>query len=227
MPPAYLADKQGKPLLSWRVALLPYLGQYDLYQRFHVDEPWDSPHNRQLIPLMPNAYQEPNATTPNPYAAPAKETPAKEMTVKDTAGTTRFLLVRGPKTVYADPTPPMPRTYEEWVKVIVVQVVPERAVPWTKPEEFTYNAEDPGAGLVADKSGNRLMLMACGAVAITAPPPLADKSRAMEELFTGEEPTGTPPPYVFPSPYAPTPAPPRLAPVPQVPNPLAPPPGHD
>ncbi len=59
MPPAYLADKQGKPLLSWRVAILPCLGQKELYNRFKLDEPWDSPHNRQLAVLMPEVYREP------------------------------------------------------------------------------------------------------------------------------------------------------------------------
>ena len=143
MPPAYLADKQGKPLLSWRVALLPYLGQQDLYQRFHLDEPWDSPHNRQLIPLIPYVYQD-------LHAAPAKDAPAKSV-----AGKTRYLLLRGPKTVYAEPTPPMPRVYEEWVKVIVVQVVPERAVPWTKPEEFSYDVEASPYGRGEREVGQR------------------------------------------------------------------------
>src|SRR5260370_4929892 len=42
-------DKQGKPLLSWRVHLLPFIEQEDLYKEFHLDEPWDSEHNKQLI----------------------------------------------------------------------------------------------------------------------------------------------------------------------------------
>lgn len=47
----------NKPLLSWRVHLLPYLEAGYLYDQFHLDEPWDSPHNRSLIPQMPFAYQ--------------------------------------------------------------------------------------------------------------------------------------------------------------------------
>jgi hypothetical protein len=43
-------DKDGKPLLSWRVHLLPFFEGGDLYERFHLDEPWGSPHNRELIP---------------------------------------------------------------------------------------------------------------------------------------------------------------------------------
>ncbi len=47
-PPAYVADKDGKPLYSWRVLLLPYFDRQDLYEQFHLDEPWDSPHNLPL-----------------------------------------------------------------------------------------------------------------------------------------------------------------------------------
>src|SRR5262249_38211559 len=44
------------PLLSWRVAILPYLGEKALYDQFKFDEPWDSQHNRRLIPKMPKVY---------------------------------------------------------------------------------------------------------------------------------------------------------------------------
>ena len=55
-PPAYTVDKDGKPLLSWRVLILPYLEQDALYKEFHLDEPWDSEHNRALIDRMPTTY---------------------------------------------------------------------------------------------------------------------------------------------------------------------------
>ena len=45
-PARAIFDKQGKPLLSWRVQLLPYIEQETLYKQFHLDEPWDSEHNR-------------------------------------------------------------------------------------------------------------------------------------------------------------------------------------
>src|SRR5262249_61611243 len=50
-------DKDGKPLLSWRVAILPYIDQQELYNEFHLDEPWDSAHNKTLIERMPRIYQ--------------------------------------------------------------------------------------------------------------------------------------------------------------------------
>ena len=55
-PPRVSRDREGRPLLSWRVALLPFLEQQALYDKFHHDEPWDSPHNRTLIDQIPSIY---------------------------------------------------------------------------------------------------------------------------------------------------------------------------
>ncbi len=56
-PPRAIKDSEGKDLLSWRVALLPYMGEENLYQQFHLDEPWDSPHNLKLVEQMPDIYK--------------------------------------------------------------------------------------------------------------------------------------------------------------------------
>ena len=53
-PPRVSRDRDGRPLLSWRVLILPYLEQEELYAQFHLDEPWDGPHNRALIGSMPS-----------------------------------------------------------------------------------------------------------------------------------------------------------------------------
>ena len=57
LPAHAIYSTSGEPLLSWRVSLLPYLGYVDLYNRFHLDEPWDSPHNRQLLKPMPSEFR--------------------------------------------------------------------------------------------------------------------------------------------------------------------------
>ncbi|HLN28659.1 MAG TPA: DUF1559 domain-containing protein [Gemmataceae bacterium] len=59
LPPDVVYSKDGKPLYSWRVLLLPYLGEQDLYKEFHLDEPWDSAHNKPLLARMPNAFRMP------------------------------------------------------------------------------------------------------------------------------------------------------------------------
>ncbi len=54
LPEPAITDKEGKPLLSWRVSLLPFLDQEALYKQFKLDEPWDSPNNKKLIAKMPS-----------------------------------------------------------------------------------------------------------------------------------------------------------------------------
>ena len=55
-PAPVSTGRDCKPLLSWRVAILPRLGYQSLYERFHLDEPWDSPHNRSLLTEMPHQF---------------------------------------------------------------------------------------------------------------------------------------------------------------------------
>src|SRR5262245_16111327 len=57
LPPAVVTDKQGRPLYSWRVLLLPFLEEKRVYERFRLDEPWDSPHNKRLLEKTPRSYQ--------------------------------------------------------------------------------------------------------------------------------------------------------------------------
>lgn len=58
LPPA-VHSKDGKPLLSWRVLVLPYIEEDKLYREFHLDEPWDSPHNKKLLSRMPAVLRSP------------------------------------------------------------------------------------------------------------------------------------------------------------------------
>ena len=55
--PTDVTDKDGKPLLSWRVELLPYLEEDNLFKQLRRDEPWDSPHNLKLLAKMPDVYR--------------------------------------------------------------------------------------------------------------------------------------------------------------------------
>ncbi|WP_020468474.1 sigma-70 family RNA polymerase sigma factor [Zavarzinella formosa] len=58
--PADIRDKTGKPLLSWRVVILPYMGDKaseELYRQFKLNEPWDSEHNFKLLAKMPDIYR--------------------------------------------------------------------------------------------------------------------------------------------------------------------------
>ena len=64
--PRDIARPDGTPLLSWRVAILPYLEEENLHRQFKLDEPWDGPTNLPLLAKMPRIYLDPRApTTPS------------------------------------------------------------------------------------------------------------------------------------------------------------------
>src|SRR4051812_8087768 len=66
MLPRDVTDKDGKPLLSWRVHLLPYLEQGELYKQFKLDQPWDSEHNKKLLARMPKVFASPRVKVKEP-----------------------------------------------------------------------------------------------------------------------------------------------------------------
>lgn len=86
MPPAYTTDAEGKPLTSWRVLLLPYLGHQDIYNRYDRSKPWDSPENLALSKSTPAAYVDPVLKNPH-------------------AGLTSFLGIVGPESALRPGTP--------------------------------------------------------------------------------------------------------------------------
>ncbi len=55
-PPAYIADKDGKPMHSWRVLILPYLLGGGAHLQYRFDEPWNGPNNKKLLPQRPYDY---------------------------------------------------------------------------------------------------------------------------------------------------------------------------
>ncbi|MDR1959409.1 MAG: DUF1559 domain-containing protein [Planctomycetaceae bacterium] len=66
LPPAFTVDKDGKPLHSWRVLLLPYLEHTALYKSIRLEEPWDSEHNKQFHNQMPDLFRCPSCTAGDP-----------------------------------------------------------------------------------------------------------------------------------------------------------------
>ena len=55
-PPAYVADKNGRPMHSWRTLILPYLERRDIYDAYDFNEPWDGPNNIKLSDISFDYY---------------------------------------------------------------------------------------------------------------------------------------------------------------------------
>lgn len=55
-PPPYVIGPDGRPWHSWRVLLLPYLEEKELYAAYNFNEPWDGPNNRKLAERIPRQY---------------------------------------------------------------------------------------------------------------------------------------------------------------------------
>lgn len=62
-PPAYVADAKGKPMHSWRVLILPFLGEQGLYSQYNMNEPWDSTQNMAVARRMPTVFACPSDIT--------------------------------------------------------------------------------------------------------------------------------------------------------------------
>jgi WD40 repeat protein/tRNA A-37 threonylcarbamoyl transferase component Bud32 len=131
--PTAITGKDGRPLLSWRVALLPYVGQDPLYKEFHLDEPWDSPHNIKLLDRMPPVYSvEPDG--------------------KGT--TTPFQVLVGPDTPFPPDRPlTYPAGFHDGTSNTILVAEAAEPVPWTKPADLPYDTNKPLPRLGAAAAG--------------------------------------------------------------------------
>ena len=145
LPAAAICDKNGKPLLSWRVAILPFIEQAQLYQQFKLDEPWDSDHNKKLIAQMPNIYAVPGVTNPGE--------PTTHYRVFQGNGAL-FDQRKGSR--FADVTDGLSNT------LMIVEA--NDGVPWTKPEELDFDPAKPLPKLGKQSPDGYLAAFADGSV---------------------------------------------------------------
>ena len=123
-PPVLYGGKSGKVPYSWRVALLPYLEQQDLYNSYNFDEPWDGPSNSKLLDKMPAVYGYPRlGGTSKTHAAYFVFTGEQTM------------LGKGAQPSFMDITDGMSNT--------ILAVEAQREIPWTKPEDIPFDPQLP------------------------------------------------------------------------------------
>jgi len=122
LPPAASRDKDGRPLLSWRVLLLPFLDEKNLYDQFWLDEPWDSPHNKSVLAKMPHYYR-------NPLDGPPDQT--------------FYQVFVGPGTAFEGNGVSL-KDFPDGTSNTLLVVEATNYVPWTQPKDLVY---DPGKPL--------------------------------------------------------------------------------
>jgi prepilin-type processing-associated H-X9-DG protein len=128
--PEDIKAPDGTPLLSWRVAILPYLDQNNLYGRFRLDEPWDGPNNKPLLDLMPATLRCPSRTD-------------------EEEGTTTYLRLVGNGALFERDRPTKIAEVTDGTSNTLTLVEAEAPVPWTKPQDLAYDPDDTapyGAG---------------------------------------------------------------------------------
>ena len=172
-PAAYSTDKNGKPLLSWRVHILPYVENQALYRQFKLDEPWDSPHNKKLITRMPAVYA----------AAGSLNSPGK----------TNYLGIRTGQAVMAPPAVamrgkknPLGTRFRDITDgtsntAMVVEASDAKSVIWTKPDDLVPDVKDPTKGIRGLRRNGFSLLLSDGSVRF-----LSDRidPRVLKAVFT-------------------------------------------
>jgi hypothetical protein len=122
-PAQAIHDKNGRPLLSWRVQILPFIEESNLYHEFHLDEPWDSEHNKKLIERIPRIYRWPGL-------------------LQRDYGKTTFLGAAGKRAFFQGTEGITIRQITDGTvnTLMVVETPASQAVVWTKPDDFDVDA---------------------------------------------------------------------------------------
>lgn len=147
--PAYANfDEDGKPLLSWRVHILPFLEQGNLYKQFKLDEPWDSPHNIELANTIPDVYADPSL----------------DLEPLNRAGMTRIVLPFAEEAFCHGNEGTKFGSVKDGTSytIAVVSVPPKHAVVWTRPVDWNVDLENPKDGLFDDENKEAIFAYADG-----------------------------------------------------------------
>ncbi len=146
--PAFSKSENGRPLLSWRVMLLPYLEHAALYNEFHLDEPWDSPHNKTLVERMPDVFRSPGAKSSRPGMT----------TYQSVMGDDTMFEANGGKVSMADVTDGTSNT------AMVFDASPEFKTIWTKPGDLMPDTAKMRKALEDRFKNGGLILLTDGSV---------------------------------------------------------------
>jgi prepilin-type processing-associated H-X9-DG protein len=173
-PAPMLSGADGRPLLSWRVAILPHLGYQSLYQRFHLDEPWDSRYNRALLAEMPPEFKCPSLAARK-------------------SGRTGYLVVVGPPSDMASVNTPFElnrgveiREITDGTSNTILVFETDALVPWTKPDDLQWAQGSPPPDVTTPHPGGTHALFADGSTRLIKTTISPDTLRSLLTINGGE-----------------------------------------
>ncbi|MGL6197028.1 MAG: DUF1559 domain-containing protein [Thermoguttaceae bacterium] len=127
-PPPWTVDSNGKPLQSWRVLILPYLDEQELYDSIHLDEPWDSEYNQQFHKQMPSIFRCPASVNANNT-------------------TTSYTMIVGPDAFSDSGVPTKPDEITDDLASTIMIIERKTPICWMKTDEISENAALNGLGI--------------------------------------------------------------------------------
>jgi prepilin-type processing-associated H-X9-DG protein len=147
-PSAATFDDRGRPLLSWRVTILPFMAEDALYREFHLNEPWYSPHNRALLGKMPAA-----------FACPLNEGR------KGWAEMSTYQVIIGPQTMFTGGTAGVRRAdVTDGTANTILVVETNDLAPWTAPHDVAFSSASSLGACGSEHLGGLNAAMADGSV---------------------------------------------------------------
>ena len=141
LPAVAFHDKDDKPLLSWRVALLPFLEEAELYKQFKLDEQWDSENNKPLLSKMPKVYA--------PVRGKSKQAFATYCQLFVGAGAP-FQITPDRNAPFGAWGPNFPAAFPDGTANTLLVAEAGDAVPWTKPDDIPFDEKKPVPPLGGD-----------------------------------------------------------------------------
>ena len=154
MPPSVLIGPDGKTPYSWRVAILPFIEEQELYDAYNFDEPWDGPNNIELLERMPRIFRHPtmpdDTTTSAYYPLVGPETVFSEFIDGNESFEGDNSISgggeRGTGSVQIRP-PSNKGVGYSWIvdgtAYTLMLLEAKRDIPWTKPEDIPYDVDQP------------------------------------------------------------------------------------
>lgn len=188
LPPAFVLGPDDRKWHSWRVLVLPFLGQQELYEEYRFDEPWDGPNNRKLLAKMPLI-----------YACPSRPREAQSATVLAIGilacsdgpgpsvanGYTSYAAVFGPDCAFRGTEVVTIKEITDGISnTLLIGECTRTKIPWTKPDDIDIEllpALGDADGFSGSHEGGVHFLIADGAVRFVK---LTTAQETVNALFT-------------------------------------------